>query len=218
MDSTKDRIYTIGTALLVGLAVIIGGMAIHQEFFDQPDMTTGLQFVEGWDDITTGSYVEGNEEAPITILKFYDYQCPFCKQINAELEHLFEKYPSQIKIQYVHNPLANHEYAYPAAKASECARKQQMFKPFHHVLFNYQTGLDTLSLINAAEKAGVNDLERFSSCIENNMTAEIVNEHLSLSEELYIDAIPTLIVNGWIIEGAAPFEYLDKMIVYLSEV
>lgn len=217
MDSTRDRIYTIGTALLVGLAVIIGGMAIDQEFFEEPDMTSGLQYVEGWENITTGSFIEGNEEAPITILKFYDYQCPYCKQINSELEHLLEKYPDIIKIQYVHNPLANHEYAYPAARASECARKQQMFKPFHHVLFNYQSELGTLSLINAAEKAGIHDLEKFSSCVENNLTAEIVNENLALSEELNIVAIPTLIINGWIIEGAAPFEYLDGMIDYLTD-
>lgn len=211
MVSIKDKVYTIATALLVGSAIVIAGMAIHQEFFEKPDMTAGLQFVDGWENITTGSFTEGNEEAPITILKFYDYQCPFCKQINTELEHLIEEYPELIKIQYVHNPLANHEYAYSAAKASECAREQQMFKPFHNALFNYQSELGTLSLIHAAEKAGVNDLEKLSSCIENNMTAEIVNEHLALSEELNISAIPTIMMNGWIIEGAAPFEYLDRM-------
>ena len=84
MVSIKDKIYTIATALLVGSAIVIAGLAIHQEFFEKPDMTAGLQFVDGWEYITTGSFTEGNEEAPITILKFYDYQCPFCKQINTE--------------------------------------------------------------------------------------------------------------------------------------
>lgn len=217
MASAKDKIYTIVTALLVGSTIVIAGMAIHQEFFEEPDMTAGLQYVHGWENILPGLFLEGNEEAPITILKFYDYQCPYCKQINSELEHLFEKYPDKIKIHYVHNPLANHDYAYTVAKASECARRQQMFKPFHNVLFNYQTELSTLSLINAAEKSGINDLKKFSSCTENNMTAEIVNENLALSEELNIYAIPTIIMNGWIIEGAAPLEYLDRMIDYLTD-
>lgn len=158
MVSIKDKIYTIVTTLLVGTAIVIAGFAIHQKFFEEPDMTAGLQYVDGWENITIGSFTEGNEEAQITILKFYDYQCPFCKQINSELEHLFEKYPGMINIQYVHNPLPNHAYAYPAAKGSVCAREQQMFKQFHNTLFNYQSELDTLSLIYAAEKAGIQDL------------------------------------------------------------
>ena len=141
----------------------------------------------------------------------------FASKSILNLEHLIEEYPELIKIQYVHNPLANHEYAYPAANASECAKEQQMFKRFHNVLFNYQSELGTVSLMHAAEKAGLHDLEKFSSCIENNLTAEIVNENLALSEELNIVAIPILIINGWIIEGAAPFEYLDSMINYLTD-
>lgn len=65
-------------------------------------------------------------------------------------------------------------------------------------------------------KQGYKTWGKFTYCVENEMTAEIVNEHLTLSEELNIVAIPTIMMNGCIIEGAAPYEYLDRMVNYLT--
>ncbi|MBT9283384.1 MAG: DsbA family protein [Hydrogenibacillus schlegelii] len=81
------------------------------------------------------AFVRGDPSAPVTIIEFSDFQCPFCNQAYLILKQLLQNYQGKIKLAYRHYPLASHEYAYLAALAAEAAGEQGKFWEMHDLLF-----------------------------------------------------------------------------------
>ena len=84
---------------------------------------------------------KGPESAPVTIVEFSDFQCPYCAASGPVLTRLFEKYPGKIRLIFRHFPLPGHIQAMPAAEAAECARDQGKFWEMHDLLFQHQEEL-----------------------------------------------------------------------------
>ena len=121
-------------------------------------------------DIAVGdSPVWGNDKAPITIIEFSDFQCPFCSRANTTIEEVKKKYGSKkVKIAFKHFPLPMHRDALPAAEASLCinAQSADKFWKFHDQIFKNQSKLDAASLEKYAQQSGA-DIKKFKECFES---------------------------------------------------
>lgn len=153
-----------------------------------------------------------DENAIIEIIKFYDYQCPYCKQVQSSLEAVKNSYSDEITIKYAHFPLEIHPHAKASAIAAECARIQNSFQEFNKILFDNQENIDSISFLQVAEESGVKNLTNFNQCIESQETSEIVESGMALANQLSINLIPSFLINGTLVAGALSEEQLNNYI------
>jgi len=117
----------------------------------------------------SSSYFEGNENAPVVIIVYDDFQCPYCEKFFSEaLPEIRTNYINTGKVKFVfkHFPLSFHQYAEKAAEASECAGEQGKFWEMHDKLYENQDALDVVSLNLYAADLGL-DIEQFNQCLDS---------------------------------------------------
>lgn len=213
----KDIFLNLLTTLLVVCAILITAIIIRREFFlsqSQTNSTEAETFIENWKELEFAG-PEGNfPDARVQIIKFFDYQCPWCERAQAPVNAIHEKYKAEVNFRYEHFPLTTHDHANEAAIAAECARNQDAFNPYHSFLFERQNQLGSFSYIDLAKEAGVGDIPLFSSCIENRETASIVEAGSRLAQELNVSTIPTFLINGRLVPG---FLTEEELSVYIEE-
>ncbi len=153
----------------------------------------------------------GPEDAPITIIEFSDYQCPFCRRAESTLAELEELYPGKLRFVYRHLPLDGHPQARPAAEAAVCAEAQDKFWEFHEVVFANQRALSAEQLRGYAEQVGI-DLAAFDTCIGEDATKGRIEADIATAREAGTSATPTFFVNGRLVRGARPASEFQKLI------
>ncbi len=153
----------------------------------------------------------GPENAPITIVMFSDFECPFCAASRPTIERLFEKYPGMIRLVYRHFPLPGHVQALPAAEAAECARDQGRFWEMHDALFDNQHDLNETSYLAFAAAIGL-DLEQFEACLTDHQHEGRILEDVAQGESYGISGTPVFFVNGRPIPGAADLIRFERVI------
>jgi protein-disulfide isomerase len=141
------------------------------------------------------SPARGPETAPITLVEFSDFQCPYCRQAAPELERLVDRRAPNVRLVFKHYPLSMHAHALDAARAAAAAAKQGKFWEMHDVLFSRQGDLERASLTRYAEEIGL-DAERFATDFESAEVNAAVEADLELGRRLGVDATPTIFVNG----------------------
>lgn len=161
--------------------------------------------------VPAGGAARGPVDAPITIVEFSDYQCPFCRQAEDTVQQLDALYPGKLRIEYRHLPLNFHANAIPAAKAAICAGNQNQFWEYHLLLFGNQKALGPESLLSYATKLDL-DSAKFKVCIAAPETLARVNEDIALARSLGVSATPTFFVNGITLRGAPPTEAFRAII------
>lgn len=199
------------TITLTICAIIITVFIIRNEFF-QPNGQSEVRYIEDWAQVEFNGWQSGPDNARVRIIEFFDYECPYCKNVQPTVQAIQEKYNRQVSFTYVHNPLNGHSKATKAAIAAECARKQGYFKPFHDLLFTQQELIGTFSYTEIAKDVGVPELSMFENCLEKEETISIVQSGLKLAKKFKIDAIPSFIINGELISGALQQELFEIMI------
>ncbi|MEX1071079.1 MAG: thioredoxin domain-containing protein [Anaerolineales bacterium] len=155
----------------------------------------------------------GAEDAPITIVEFADFECPFCQR-HAQDTHarLLEEYGDQIRFVYKDFPLTSlHPNAYPAALAGQCAHEQDKFWDFHDLLFSGRLGLGDEAYLAYAEELGL-DIEAFTACLEDQRYVESVQADYDFGIEIGVSSTPTFFVNGIAVIGAQPFDLFKQII------
>ncbi len=162
-------------------------------------------------DVAEGRYVLGEQNAPVTIVEFADYQCPFCKRFYDQTEQqIIDQYVKTGKARYSvrHFPLSFHQNAQKASEAAECAGKQNKFWEMHKVLYaNSQadgTGLNIADLKQYAADLKL-DTAKFNSCLDSGETANLVQKDFSEGQSAGVSGTPSFYVNGQQIVGAQPF-------------
>jgi protein-disulfide isomerase len=155
----------------------------------------------------------GPEDAPILIIEFSDYECPFCQKWHAEVWPLIQsKYGDQVRLVYRDFPLFDmHPNASPAALAANCANDQGKYWEFHSALFSGQYPLSQQSYDAIAADLGLN-ASTFDSCVETEKYKAEIEADYQFAAELGIQSTPTFFVNGLAIVGAQPFEMFDQLI------
>ena len=156
----------------------------------------------------TGRPMRGPPLAPITIVMFSDFECPWCVESLPTLAALERRYPSQIRVVFRHTPLASHPNARNAAAASMEAfaqRGDEGFWQMHDLLVENQGSLSREDLSDYAEELGL-DLSRFNTALDEGRHEHVIDEDLALARRLGTSSTPTFYVNGRVIQGAQPEE------------
>jgi len=155
--------------------------------------------------------VRGNPKAPVTIVLFSDFQCPFCARVGPTLDEAQRQYGDKVRVVWKHQPLPFHPNALPAAEAAEAAREQGKFWPMHDRLFAAQKELSPETYERAAREIGL-DLRRFQEATRSGKFRARIQDDQRLAAQIGAQATPTMFVNGEKVEGAVPFQTLKAVI------
>jgi len=155
--------------------------------------------------------VKGPASAPVTIVEFSDFQCPFCRKTLPELDRVLAAYPREVRLVYRHFPLdALHPRARLAAQAAECAGSAGRFWEYHDLLFSYED-FSPSALRKAAEVVGL-DVPRFEQCLGDERTRSKVAVDVDAGTRAGVSGTPTFFINGQRVVGAQGFETFRSMI------
>jgi protein-disulfide isomerase len=158
------------------------------------------------------SRVKGNPGAPVTIVEFADFQCPFCKRTETTLNELLRKYNGRVKLAYRDFPLAQiHEHAEMAAEASHCALAQGKYWEMHDAMFADQAKLDESSLVKTAASLGL-DQNSFESCLKSGKFKTAVQQDADAGAQAGVNATPVFFINGESLNGAQAEEQFATII------
>ncbi|PWH17184.1 MAG: hypothetical protein DDG60_02775 [Anaerolineae bacterium] len=155
----------------------------------------------------------GPTDAPITIIEFSDYECPFCARWHQQVyQRLLKEYEGKIRFVYRDFPLESiHPNAKSAAIAAHCAGEQGAYFPFHDALFSYKYDLNRESYLIYATELGL-DIQAFQTCVDEERYADKVQSDLRYGLSIGVNSTPTFFVNGIIIIGAQPFDVFQQVI------
>jgi protein-disulfide isomerase len=155
--------------------------------------------------------VKGSKDAPVTLVAFSDFECPFCSRAATTVKQLEEEYQGKLRVAFKHQPLPRHPNAKIAAQASLAAAEQGKFWEMHDKLFANQTALDRPSLERYAQELGL-DVGKFKAAMDSNKFEETINQDSAQGTQLGASGTPTFFVNGRQIVGAKPIEVFRRVI------
>lgn len=162
-------------------------------------------------DVAATGPSRGPESAPVTIVIFSDFECPFCSRANPSLDQVVEQYGDQVRLVFRHFPLSFHPHAEKAAEASLCADDQGKFWEMHDLLFARQKNLEDEDLKDYAEELGL-DTEAFDNCLDSGAKSEQVAKDFADGQEAGVRGTPAFFINGRFLSGAQPFEQFKQLI------
>jgi protein-disulfide isomerase len=153
----------------------------------------------------------GPANAPVTIVEFTDFQCPFCSRVIPTLEEVRAKYGDKVRLVVRQFPLNIHPNARKAAEASLCANEQGKFRELHDAMFRNQQELAVNLLKSKAAELGMN-AEQFNACLDSGKYAGQVEADVRAGEAVGVTGTPALFINGRLVSGAVPLEQVTKVI------
>jgi len=153
----------------------------------------------------------GPVDAPITIVEFSEYQCPFCGRVTPTLKGLEQKYAGKVRLVFKDFPLQNHLQAPKAAEAAHCAGEQGKYWELHDQLFSNQQQLQIADLRKHAGAVGL-DQAAFDQCLDSGKHAANVQADVDLGTQMGVQSTPTIYINGRIVTGAQPAAVFEAII------
>ncbi len=154
--------------------------------------------------------VRGPETAPVTIVAFSDFECPYCERGHQTIQQVEREYGEKVRIAYKAYPLDFHSHAMVAALAAKSAQDQGKFWEFHDLLFR-QRGLDMQRLDGYAKEAGL-DMSRLHADLEALKWGSSVQRDLRQARRLGVTGTPAYFINGRHLSGAKPIEVMREVI------
>jgi protein-disulfide isomerase len=199
MDSTG------ATALSAQTAGQASGPVVEAPVTQQPQYRR-------YDIPTDNFYALGPADAPITIVEFSDYECPFCRRWHAEVyKPLLAAYPGKIRLVYRNLPLTSiHPDALGAAEAAMCAGEQDVYWKYHDKLFSSES-LGNNTYVQYAQDLGLN-MAVFEACISDHKYQKVIQTDSDFAINLGIRSTPTFFINGLALVGAQPLDVFKQVI------
>jgi protein-disulfide isomerase len=155
--------------------------------------------------------VRGPKNAPITVIAFSDFECPFCGRVLPTLKQIEDQYAGKVRVAFKNQPLSFHPNAKPAAMAALAAHEQGKFWEYHDKLFANQRALDRASLERYAQELGL-DMGKFKAALDSNKYEAQVSADMSEASRLGVSGTPTFFINGRMIVGAQGFDAFKRII------
>jgi len=153
-----------------------------------------------------------NPEAPVTIVEFSDFQCPFCKKSESTLNDVLTKYRGLVKLAYLDFPLGDiHPEAQKAAEASRCAGEQGKFWEYHDALYADQTKLKGADLLAHARALNL-DQKSFQACLDSGKFKSKIEADMEQGKKDGVAGTPGFFINGVFLSGAQPQSEFEKII------
>jgi thiol-disulfide isomerase/thioredoxin len=213
--SMKSRLESIATGIMVVCAVSVTLLFARRELLSSHDTSQPrFEQTRDWRSFVVGDEWIGPASAPVTVVVFSDFECPFCRKLSSELDAVSAKHPGAIGILHRNFPLtALHPFARMAAVAAECAAAQGRFAAYHQYLFEHQDSLGTLSWVRVARVVQVPDVKGFERCVRLDVPAARLVADSEAAVRLHITGTPLIMVNGLRTQGAPPERILDSLVV-----
>lgn len=164
--------------------------------------------------INQDDVILGNPEAPVILIEYGDYECPFCEKFFTETEPLIRKNyieTGKVKMIYRDFPLPGHPYAQPAAEAANCAKDQNKFWAYHDIIFQKQKELPNVDYLKLANELGLNT-EQFKQCLEAQKYKDKIKKDYEGGTIIGVNGTPTFFINGQKVVGAQPYSVFEKII------
>jgi len=155
----------------------------------------------------------GKKDAPITLVEFSDFQCPFCQSTAPTLKQVAQKFGDQVRIVYRQYPIPSlHPFALKAAEASLCANEQAKFWELHDAMFEDQRKLAVSDLKATARRLGI-DGKKFDACLDTGRYTEQVQNDQKDGQRVGVTGTPAMFINGVAVDGGAvPLPVLESLI------
>jgi protein-disulfide isomerase len=160
---------------------------------------------------TGGAPAIGPQNAPITLVEFSDFQCPYCIAAAPELAAVLKAYPTQVKFIFKEYPLETHSQAALAAAAALAAHKQGKFWPMYDAMFTTRDGLSQENLMALAQKNGL-DLKRFEADLDSTEVKEAITRDVQDGDRAGVEGTPTLFIDGQRYNGPIDLESLKPVL------
>ena len=160
---------------------------------------------------TAGSPSQGPANAPVELVEFSDFQCPFCLRAHPTVKQVLSTYGNKIRFVYRNYPLPNHPNARPAAEAAQCANEQGKFWEYHDRLFADQSKLGADDLKASAAALGM-DAAKFNACFDSHKYKDRVDTDMSAGNQAGVDGTPAFFINGRMLSGAQPYDEFKRVI------
>jgi protein-disulfide isomerase len=157
------------------------------------------------------SPARGPANAPIELIEFADFECPFCLAAAPTVKRVLETYGDRIRFVYRNFPLQNHPNARPAAEAAQCAHEQGQFWAYHDRLFADPGKLSDTDLKQTAADLGL-DAGRFNKCVDDHKYASVIDTDAREGGEAGVSGTPAFFINGRLLSGAQPYEAFKRVI------
>ena len=220
-------VFSLGAAMLANLALNPQADVKKEDMNDIIESILSSPAVPI--EIPADAPVIGNPNAPITVVKFSDYECPACRMGATAIHPLFKRYPTQVKFVFMHFPLAQecnsdpqlkrtmHEFACEAATVAVCSAEQGKFNETYETLFEFQKDFSQgkIAELLTSKVSGI-DLGKLKSCMALPSTLEKIKNDAKVGINLKVQSTPTFFMNGKKIEGGLPtsiwIELIDRML------
>jgi protein-disulfide isomerase len=156
------------------------------------------------------SWARGDANAPVTIVEYADYECPYCQAQAPVLDKIEAEFQGKLNLVYKDTPLPMHPHAEKAAEAARCAGVQGKFWEYHDQLFKTRKlDMDELKKLAGTLKL---DTDAFNKCLDSGEVADKVKENLNEATSLQIEGTPTFLINGRFFNGGLTYDEMKKTI------
>jgi protein-disulfide isomerase len=162
--------------------------------------------------VTEHDHVRGPADAPVTVLEYGDYECPYCRGAFRDVHRMLDEYPGKIRFVFRNFPIQQvHRHAEQAAEAAEAAAAQGKFWPMYELLLQPYARLDTDALVDYAQRIGL-DIPRFLADITDQRYARKISDDVQEGLRNGVNQTPKFYVDGRRIDGKVPLENLEAEI------
>ncbi len=230
MQEQQRKSFIMGVVTALAIVIVLGGVYMlgakfggaqgagptaQQPTGQQPTQPSGPEGdASKIAKVSDKDHIRGNEKAPITMIEFSDFQCPFCQRFHGTVQQVLADYKDKVRVVYRHFPLRSiHPQAQKAAEASECASEQGKFWEMHDKLFDLNAAntlsLDTMK--NAAKELGLNTT-KFNDCLDSGKMAPIVEADYQDGIAGGVSGTPGTFVNGQYLAGALPYDEVKSIL------
>lgn len=196
---------------------IFGEVGSSEKFTALPQGAGGASSAQGADSLLLAADDDptlGNPDAPLVIVEFADFQCPFCRESFPILRELLIKHPDDVYLIYKDFPIEQiHPLAFPAAQAGQCALEQDLFWSLHDKIYINQDRLSQDLLFQLARESGM-DMSAFAQCMQEERYAQEVADDFQAGLDLGVSGTPTFFVNGRKIAGVVPREAWERIVEF----
>jgi protein-disulfide isomerase len=162
--------------------------------------------------VTAEDHVRGPADAPITILEYGDFECPYCRGAFRDVRRMVDQHPAAIRFAFRNFPIPQlHPHAEQAAEAAEAAGAQGKFWEMHDLLLQPYARLDIDELVTYAEVVGL-DIPRFRRDVTDAAYAQKIKRDIDEGLRNGVNATPKFYINGERVDGKVPLEHLEQMV------
>jgi protein-disulfide isomerase len=196
--SRMKTVLDIGSTAIVTVVAVMVGMIYVRDGHRDAALAIEPDSIENWraENDASGVWI-GDRNARIVITEFMDFQCPYCAVLVPEIESLVDEFSDDVAVVFQHFPLKSHVHSIPAAKAAECAERQDRFRQMYRTLFSSQSDIGVEPWSVFARDAKVPDVDAFTMC----MTFPVdsfprIQAGRSLGDRTGVRGTPTTWLNG----------------------